>query len=158
MLRVRDPFPVVNVLNVLNPGPDLDTRIHLFVRNLQLGPGETAASLVVRLVDSNNQSYDIPAEAVTPLQGTDLSQVTFRLPNGLPEGKCIVEATSRHVFKSGILQFHKRNGYVHLCEGGSQLHGFSSRNSQKLTKHWFSSNGIFFELKSRKLTSRLQHN
>ncbi|HZI62698.1 MAG TPA: hypothetical protein VFD62_18455 [Pyrinomonadaceae bacterium] len=92
MLRVRDPFPVVNVLNVLNPGPDLDTRIHLFVRNLQLGPGETAASLVVRLVDSNNQSYDIPAEAVTPLQGTDLSQVTFRLPNGLPEGKCIVEA------------------------------------------------------------------
>ena len=96
MLLVRDPFPVVNVLNVLNPGPNLNTRIHLFVRNLQLGPGETAASVVVRLVDRNNQSYDVPAEAVIPLQGTDVTQVTFRLPNGLPEGKCIVEVRAQN--------------------------------------------------------------
>lgn len=96
MLLVRDPFPVVNVLNVLNPGPDLNTRIHLFVRNLQLGPGETAASVVVRLVDSNNQSYDISAEAVIPLQGTDVTQVSFRLPNELPEGKCIVEVRAQN--------------------------------------------------------------
>lgn len=55
-----------------------------------LGPGETAASVVVRLVDSNNQSYDVPADAVLSVQGTD-TQVTFRLPNGLPDGKCIAE-------------------------------------------------------------------
>jgi len=95
MLFLRDPFPVVNPLNLLNPGPDRNTRVHLFVRNLQLGQGETAASVVVRLVDSNNQSYDIPAEAVLPVQATDLTQVTFRLPNGLPVGKCVVEVRAQ---------------------------------------------------------------
>lgn len=95
MLLVRDPFPVVNLLNVLNPGPDRNTRVHLFVRNLQLGTGETAASVVVKVVDSNNQSHEIPAEAVLGLQGTDVTQVTFRLPNGLPVGKCIVEVRAQ---------------------------------------------------------------
>ena len=95
MLFLRDPFPVVNPLNLLNPGPDRNTRVHLFVRNLQLGQGETAASVVVRLVDSKNQSYDIPAEAVLPVQATDLTQVTFRLPNGLPVGKCVVEVRAQ---------------------------------------------------------------
>lgn len=95
ILMLRDPFPVVNVLNVLNPGPDRNTRVHLFVRNLQLGPGETAASVVVRLVDSNNQSYDVPAESVLAVQATDVTQVTFRLPNGLPVGKCIVEVRAQ---------------------------------------------------------------
>ena len=91
MLLLRDPFPVVNVFNLMNTGPDKNTRVHLYVRNLQLGPGETAASVVVRLVDSNNQSYDVPAEGVLAVQGTDVTRVTFRLPNGLPGGKCIVE-------------------------------------------------------------------
>jgi hypothetical protein len=31
---------------------------------------------VVKLVDSNNQSYDLPAEGVLPVQDTDLTQVT----------------------------------------------------------------------------------
>lgn len=57
------------------------------MRSSLLGPGETAASVVVRLVDSNNQSYDVPAEGVLPVQGTDVTQVTFRLPNGLPSRK-----------------------------------------------------------------------
>ncbi len=95
MLLLRDPFPVVNVFNLMNPGPDRNTRVHLYVRNLQLGPGETAASVVVRLVDSNNLSYDVPAEGVLPVQGTDVTQVTFRLPNGLPVGKCIVEVRAQ---------------------------------------------------------------
>ena len=95
MLALRDPFPVVNVLNLLNTGADKNTRVHLFVRNLQLGQGETAASVVVRLIASNNQSHDIPAEAVMPVQNTDFAQVTFRLPNGLPSGKCIVEVRAQ---------------------------------------------------------------
>lgn len=95
MLALRDPFPVVNVLNLLNTSADKNTRVSLFVRNLQLGQGETAASVIVRLVDSNNQSQDIPAEAVMPVQNTDLTQVTFRLPNGLPAGKCIVEVRAQ---------------------------------------------------------------
>ena len=95
MLLLRDPFPIFNVFNVLNTGPDRNTRVHLFIRNLQLGPGETAASVIVRLVDSKNQSYDLPAEAVTLLQGTDVTQVTFRLPSMLPVGKCIVEVRAQ---------------------------------------------------------------
>jgi len=90
MLLLRDPFSVITP-NLMVTGPDRNTRVDLFARNLQLGPGETAASVVVRLVDSNNQSYDVPAESVLLVQGTDLTQVTFRLPNGLPDGKCIVE-------------------------------------------------------------------
>ncbi|HYV09388.1 MAG TPA: Calx-beta domain-containing protein [Pyrinomonadaceae bacterium] len=90
ILLMRDPFPVVTP-NLMVTGPDRNTRVDLFARNLQLGQGETAASVVVRVVDSNNQSYDVPAEAVLLVQGTDLTQVTFRLPNGLPDGKCIVE-------------------------------------------------------------------
>jgi hypothetical protein len=90
ILLLRDPFPVVNP-NMMVTGPDRNSRIDLFARNLQLGAGETAASVVVRLVDSNNQSYDVAAEAVSLVQGTDLTQVTFRLPNGVPDGKCIVE-------------------------------------------------------------------
>ena len=90
ILLLRDPFSVITP-NLMVTGPDRNTRVDLFARNLQLGPGETAASVVVRLVDSNNQSYDVPAEAVLLVQGTDLTQVTFRLPNGLPDGKCIIE-------------------------------------------------------------------
>ncbi len=95
MLLLRDPFLVVNLSNLLNPGPDRNTRVHLFARNLQLGPGETAASVVVRLVDSNNQTHDVTAEAVSTVQGTDVTQVTFRLPNALPAGKCVVEVRAQ---------------------------------------------------------------
>ena len=95
MLALRDPFPVINVLNLLNMGPDRNTRVLLFVRNLQLGPGETAASVVVRLVDRNNQTHDLTAEAVTLVQGTDVTQINFRLPTGLPVGKCVVEVRAQ---------------------------------------------------------------
>jgi hypothetical protein len=95
MLLLRDPFPVVNAVNLMNTGQDRNTRVHLFVRNLQLGAGETAGSVVVRLIDSNNQSYDLPAEAVLPVPATDVTQVTFRLPNALPVGKCIVEVRAQ---------------------------------------------------------------
>lgn len=90
ILLLRDPFPVITP-NLMVTGPDRNTRVDLFARNLQLGQGETAASVVVKVVDSNLQSYDVAAEAVLLVQGTDITQVTFRLPNGLPDGKCIVE-------------------------------------------------------------------
>ena len=91
MLLLRDPFPVVNNNSFMNPVPDRNTRVMLFVRNLQLGPGEPASAVVVRLVDSNNVSYDVPAEDIRPVPGVDFGQVIFRLPNALPNGKCIIE-------------------------------------------------------------------
>src|SRR5512145_279843 len=100
MLLLRDPFQVVNSFNLLNTGPDLNTRVIVFVRNLQLGAGELPSSVVIKLIDSNNQSYDLPAEDVRPLANSDLTQVTFRLPNALPPGKCVIDVRAQSRFSN----------------------------------------------------------
>jgi hypothetical protein len=87
LLFLRGPFPVVNVAGLLNLGSDRNTRVIVFVVNL---PAIQSPSVIVNLVDSNNQTHDIPAEAVRPLAGTDLAQIIFRLPNDLPVGVCSV--------------------------------------------------------------------
>jgi hypothetical protein len=51
---------------------------------------DTAAAVVVNLVDSNSQSFDIPAEDVRAVANSDFVQVTFRLPNNLAVGSCTV--------------------------------------------------------------------
>ena len=88
LLFLRDPFPVVNIANLLNPSADRNTRVILFVANLQLLPNEASSSVVVNLIDSNNQSYDISAEDVRPVPNLALKQVIFRLPNNLAPGLC----------------------------------------------------------------------
>jgi DNA-binding beta-propeller fold protein YncE len=90
-LFVRDPFPVVNPLNWVNPANDRNTRVVVFVRNLQLAQGEIASSVVVNLVDANNQNHDVPAEDVRQTPNTDFTQVIFRLPNNLAPGVCTVK-------------------------------------------------------------------
>lgn len=87
---LRDPFPVFSADNLLNPLPDRNTRVILFVGNLQLLPNEAASSVSVNLLDSNNQSYDIPAEDVRPVRNLAFTQVVFRLPNNLAPGLCTV--------------------------------------------------------------------
>jgi phosphatidylserine/phosphatidylglycerophosphate/cardiolipin synthase-like enzyme len=87
---VRDPFPVVNGTDLLNLGSDRNTRVILFVRNLQLAQGEAASVVVISLVDGNHQNYDVPAETVRPVSNTDFVQVIFRLPNSLAVGTCTV--------------------------------------------------------------------
>jgi len=87
---LRDPFPVVNLGDLLNQGSDHNTRVIVFARNFQLSQGETAASVTVNLVDSNSHSFDVFAEDVHALPNTDLVQVTFRLPNNLAAGTCTV--------------------------------------------------------------------
>jgi len=87
---LRDPFPVVNANNLLNLTTDPNTRVIVFVGNLQLGQGEGASAVVVNLVGSNDQSYDIPAEDVRSLNGSEFAQVTFRLPSTLATGTCTI--------------------------------------------------------------------
>jgi N-acetylneuraminic acid mutarotase len=87
LLFIRDPFPVVNP-SVLYQGADRNTRVLVFVTHLQLLPGEPSSSVIVHLVDSNNQSFDIPAEDVR--RTSSPVQVTFRLPNNLAVGTCTV--------------------------------------------------------------------
>ncbi|MEA2204993.1 MAG: hypothetical protein QOE77_1769 [Blastocatellia bacterium] len=90
LLFLRDPFPVVNAANLLNSAIDRNTRVILFVANLQLLQGETSSSVIVNLIDSNNQSYDLSAEDVRTVPDFTFTQVTFRLPNNLAAGTCTI--------------------------------------------------------------------
>jgi choice-of-anchor B domain-containing protein len=90
-LFFRDPFPVVNTINLLNQGPDKNTRVALFVTDLQLVQGEPPSSVIVNLVGSNNESYNLPAEEVRPVISSNFTQVVFRLPDALAPGTCTVK-------------------------------------------------------------------
>jgi len=91
MLFLRDPFHVQNVAaDWLNLGSDRNTRVIVFAANLKLNQGETASAVVVHLVASSNQSYDVTAEDVRLVPNFDFAQVTFRLPDNLSAGACTV--------------------------------------------------------------------
>lgn len=91
LLLVRDPFQVLSIADWLSFGPDRNTRVTVFVANLQLNQGETSSAVVVNLIDSNNQSYDVPAEDVRLDLITGFAQVSFRLPDTLSPGVCVVQ-------------------------------------------------------------------
>jgi hypothetical protein len=90
---LRDPFPVISPVDLpsFNSGLDKNTRVIVFVTNLQLAQGETVSSVVVNLVDSNGQSHDIAAEDVRIVPGFNFTQVKFRLPDNLPPGVCNIK-------------------------------------------------------------------
>ena len=94
IFAVRDPFGVATVLEQFANGTDRNTRVTLFVRNLQLNPGENSSAVVVRLIGSNNQVFDVPAEDFRAVPGFDFMQVTFRLPNNIPAGTAQVTIRS----------------------------------------------------------------
>ena len=94
-LFLRDPFPVVNTLNLLNQGPDKNTRVVLLVTNLQLVQGETASSVIVNLTGSNNEAYNLPAEDIRPVSSSNFAQVVFRLPDTLVPGTCTIKVKAR---------------------------------------------------------------
>jgi len=88
--HLRDPFRVVSLPDWLAAGPDRNTRVVLFARNLELDPGEAAANVLIFLRGSNDQFQVVSAEDVRPVPNTDLTQVVFRLPDNLPPGSCTV--------------------------------------------------------------------
>jgi hypothetical protein len=62
LLFVRDPFKVVSIPEMFAVGSDRNTRVILFVKNLELNPGESPSAVIVRLVGSNNQIFNIQSE------------------------------------------------------------------------------------------------
>ena len=88
MLFVRDPFHVPNIANWVSFLPDPNTRLMIFATGLELSDGEAASAVVVNLIDSNNQSFDVPAEDVRAIATSGFTQVVFRLPDGLAPGVC----------------------------------------------------------------------
>jgi phosphatidylserine/phosphatidylglycerophosphate/cardiolipin synthase-like enzyme len=91
ILHVRDQFVVNNSSNLMNEGFDQNTRVLIFVTNLQLLSGEPPSAVIVNLVDSSGLSQNLPAEAVRPVTGLGITQVIFRLPSNLPAGVCTIK-------------------------------------------------------------------
>jgi hypothetical protein len=61
-LLVRDPFHVQSIANWFNLGADRRTRVIVFASSLELGVGELPASVVMKLVDGNNQTHAVPGK------------------------------------------------------------------------------------------------
>ena len=87
---VRDPFRVFGIPDWFVGAPDQNTRVMFFARGLQLNPGELPSAVIVRIVASNSQVFDVQAQDVRSIPGTDLTQVVIRLPNNLVAGTCTV--------------------------------------------------------------------
>jgi hypothetical protein len=92
ILLIRDPFPVVNSANLINPVSDPNTRLVIFVINMPIVP---ASSVVVNLIDSNNQSYNITPQDARVVTNFEFVQITFRLPNNLPVGTCKIKVIAQ---------------------------------------------------------------
>jgi hypothetical protein len=97
ILFLRDPFLVFNNANVFNPTGDQNTRVLIFVRNL---PNVPASSVVVNLIDSGNNTFDITAQDVRAVPNRDFTQITFRLPSNLPVGTCRIKVVSQGMFSN----------------------------------------------------------
>lgn len=90
VLLLRDPFSVKSAATWLDLGPDQNTRVILFATALTLNSGETASAVLVNVVGSDGQSYDVPAEDVRPVPNAPFTQVIFRLPDTLATGRTLV--------------------------------------------------------------------
>lgn len=88
VMNLRDPFPVLSAFAV--QGSDRNTRVTIFLRSLQFSPGEMPSFVIVNLIDANSGNHDVPAEDVRTAFSSDLTQVTFRIPDNLPAGTCTV--------------------------------------------------------------------
>jgi hypothetical protein len=108
MLLLRDPFRVLNPDNLLNRGVDRNTRVTIFLSNFQLGPTEPSSAVVINLVGSDNQTYNIPAEDVRSMLGLGFTQVIFRLPDTLTAGTCTL-ALKAHGLTSNMGVMRIRN-------------------------------------------------
>jgi hypothetical protein len=90
LLFTRDPFRVESIGRGFYIAPGQNTLVMIFAENLRLNQGETAANVIVNLVDGNNQSFDVPATDVRAVPNVNLTQVVFRLPDALAPGTCKV--------------------------------------------------------------------
>jgi hypothetical protein len=90
LLFLRDPFRVISKAEWWNLGTDRNTRLSVFAANLTLNSGDSASAVTVTLTDSNGQVHDIVAEDVRSVPNSSFTQVTFRLPDSLPIGNCLI--------------------------------------------------------------------
>jgi hypothetical protein len=101
VLFLRDMFPVINSNNLLNKGFDPNTRVVVFVVNLELLPGETASNVTVQILDGNGAVvHTLNAEDVRPMSTLGFAQVIFRLPNTLTPGTWTIKVGAHGQFSN----------------------------------------------------------
>ncbi len=146
VLFLRDPFPVVNFSNIFTLGMDRNTRVTIFALNLQLAPGETSSAVVVNLIASNNQSYDIAAQDVRPVPNLPLTQVTFRLPDDLPTGMVTVrirvhgQTSNAGTFRTVGVSLPSRQSLIDALNAGTKTRAQVLREiveSGEVTQRYF---------------------
>jgi uncharacterized repeat protein (TIGR01451 family) len=89
---LKDPFAVTNGSELKNAS-DPNTRVILFVLNLQLSPGQPPNVVQIGLTGPapGGSAQSVFAEDVRSVPGVDLTQVIFRLPHNLPPGSYQVQ-------------------------------------------------------------------
>ncbi|HKU76355.1 MAG TPA: SBBP repeat-containing protein [Pyrinomonadaceae bacterium] len=102
LLGVRDPFTIVGIPDWWPmTGTDKNTRVAFFTRNLQLNPGELSSAVFVRFTNPNAFiSFQVQALDVRPIPNTEFTQVTVRLPTGLPPATYSVQIIAHQQFSN----------------------------------------------------------
>ncbi len=94
-LFLRDPFLILNNSNFLAPVFDRNTRVMIFLSNLELAAGESASAVTIQLTDSSSSTHTISAEDVRRVPGFDFSQLVFRLPSSLSPGTYSIKVIAK---------------------------------------------------------------
>jgi FG-GAP-like repeat/FG-GAP repeat len=95
---VRDPFRFTSNTNFSS---DQRTRIVLFATNIDLQPGEDAASVTVRMENSQHAIFSVPAESVGKIPTFSyFTQINVRLPDELANGGDVSMSVIYHGLES----------------------------------------------------------
>jgi len=104
-LLMRDPFRVPNIAEWMQLGGDSNTRVTLFATGLELNQGEPVTAVEILLTPSNGPSFLLVAEDVRAVRDVPFTQVTFRLPTGLPSGTYQVSIQAHgHTSNTGTIR------------------------------------------------------
>jgi hypothetical protein len=85
---------VISPIEMLAQSADKNTRVLVFVTNLQLAPNDVASTVRVNLVDGGGQTHDIGAEDISVVPGFNFTQIRFRLPDNLLPGACTIKISA----------------------------------------------------------------
>ncbi len=104
----RDPFALTNLIN-FSLTNDHQTRLSLFVTNLELLPGENSSAVTARLQDASMNVFPLQVEFVGPVPGVaGLSQVIARLPANTPANQSVFVSVTLHGQTSNLARVRIR--------------------------------------------------
>ena len=90
ILMLRDPFQLQSIANWPSMGADRRTRVIVFASSLEIFQSQPPSIVVLSLVGSNNQTFEVSAEDVRVVPNFPFTQVVFPLPATLSPGVCKV--------------------------------------------------------------------